>query len=87
MPPECSLLPLAIGEIMVHAAITGKLTVADRYGLMTALLNEDLEDEERAAIDRLLRSVVRGQLTISDQLTANPFEVENYDCQISSSRA
>ncbi|HEY9762543.1 MAG TPA: hypothetical protein V6D07_08465 [Trichocoleus sp.] len=74
MSPKCSLLPLAIGEIMVQAATTGQLTVADRYGLMTALLNEDLEEEERAAIDRLLRAVSRGQLEISDELTANPFE-------------
>lgn len=81
MAPKCSLLPLAIGEIMVQASMTGHLTVADRYGLMTAILGDVLEEEDRAAIDRLLRAVLRGKLKISAQLTATPFEAEAQEVQ------
>lgn len=68
MVPHCSLLPLAIGELIADTAQTGQLTIADRYGLMAAILSDSLGDEERAAIDRILRAVRRGQLRLSDQL-------------------
>ncbi|MBD2256212.1 hypothetical protein H6G13_01370 [Pseudanabaena sp. FACHB-2040] len=75
MDPQCSLLPLAISEILADAATTGQLSLADRYGLMAAILSESLSEEERAAIDRLLRAVLRGRLQISNHLsTAFPYE-------------
>jgi hypothetical protein len=46
------------------------MTKADRYGLMAALLNEELGSEERSVIDRLLRAVRRGRLTIADEVSA-----------------
>jgi hypothetical protein len=46
------------------------MTKADRYGLMAALLDEQLGSEERTVIDRLLRAVCRGRLAIADDISA-----------------
>lgn len=45
------------------------MTKADRYGLMAALLEEELGNEERCIIDRLLRAVKRGRLRLADELS------------------
>lgn len=71
MLPECSLLPLAISEIMADAATTGHLTLTDQYGLMAAILSDSLGEEERAAIDRLLRAVKRGRLRVVAEAPAS----------------
>jgi hypothetical protein len=36
---------------------------------MAALLEESLEDEQRAALDRLLHAVRRGRLTAVDEIS------------------
>lgn len=69
MYPSVRLLPSALSELFAQVTITGRLTIADRYGLMAALLDESLGDEERASIDRLLRSVRRGYVVISNDLS------------------
>ncbi len=63
------LLPGAISEILASSATTYTLTQADRYGLMAAMLSESLEEEERYAIDRLLRSILKGRIHIVDELS------------------
>lgn len=63
------LLPSAISEMYAETSHSGSLTLADRYGLMAALLEESLEEEERRSIDRLLRAVVRGQIQLVDELS------------------
>ncbi|NEO85561.1 MAG: hypothetical protein F6J87_15125 [Spirulina sp. SIO3F2] len=63
--PHLQLLPGAIATILAEAADTKTLTENDRYGLMAAILDESLAEEDRRAIDRLLRSVRRGQLEIA----------------------
>lgn len=65
-----NLLPGAIGEMMAYVSKTGKLTKADRYGLMAAILTGEISDEERQAIDRLLRSVVRRRIQIGNEISA-----------------
>ncbi|GAB4345510.1 MAG: hypothetical protein Fur0042_10210 [Cyanophyceae cyanobacterium] len=40
--------------------------MADRYGLLAALLDDSLNPEERASIDRLLRLVRRGKVVVED---------------------
>ena len=65
-----SLLPSALSELVAQVAESANVTLADRYGLMAAILDESLEDEERAAIDRLLRAVRRGRFQIVDELSA-----------------
>lgn len=58
------LIPGAIGEILVSARTTGKLTVLDRHGLKAAILDESLSEEEQRSIDRLLRAVVKGRIAV-----------------------
>ncbi|HAG83305.1 MAG TPA: molybdenum cofactor guanylyltransferase [Cyanobacteria bacterium UBA12227] len=64
------LLPGALSELFAQATISGFMTKADRYGLMAALLEEELTAEERCIIDRLLRAVRRGRLKLADELSA-----------------
>ncbi len=65
MLTNIQLLPGAIAAMMADAAETGVLTICDRYGLLAAILDEHLSDEERQAINRLLHSVQRGRLRFS----------------------
>lgn len=66
---DTALLPGAIAELFAQTSVTGRLTLADRYGLMSAICQECLSDDEREAIDRLLRSVRRGHLKTVDELS------------------
>lgn len=64
------LIPGAISEILASVSHTGTLTIADRYGLMAAVLDESLEDEDRNALNRLLRAVLKGRVKIVNELSA-----------------
>lgn len=63
------LLPNALADLFATASETGELTLADRYGLQAALLSDAINDEERRAIDRLLRAAVRGRVKLSSALS------------------
>ncbi|MGP1386536.1 MAG: hypothetical protein ACTS2F_23455 [Thainema sp.] len=65
-----TLIPGAISELFAQATATGQLTWADRYGLMAAILSDSLSDEERCAIDRLLRAVKNQRIIIKDEISA-----------------
>lgn len=65
-----NVLPGAIGEIFAEVSQTRKLTKADRYGLMAAIVTESIDDDERDAIDRLLRSVVRQKIALANELSS-----------------
>ncbi|MGD1901345.1 MAG: hypothetical protein ACFB9N_03815 [Geitlerinemataceae cyanobacterium] len=67
--PKIQLLPGAISDMMVSSNKRGYLTVADRYGLMAATLDETLDESERRCINRVVRSVSRGRLRVSDILS------------------
>ncbi len=67
--PEIKLLPCAISEIFFHTSTSGKITLADRYGLMAAILDETLTEEDHQYINRVLRSVVRGKVKIVDEVS------------------
>lgn len=69
MPVVLSLLPTAISDLTAHVAESGSITLADRYGLMAAIFDESISDEERFAIDRLLRAVSRGRFRLVDELS------------------
>jgi hypothetical protein len=58
------LIPGAVAEILASTADTGVLTLSDRYGLMAAILDDTLGEQDRRAIDRLLRAVARGRLQV-----------------------
>lgn len=64
MQSSHQLLPGAISEILVSVGETGTLTLTDRYGLMAALLDEFLAEEEQRAINRILRAVLRGKIKV-----------------------
>ncbi len=63
---KVQILPGAIAEIVAKSSETGYLTLADRYGLMAAIADESLSEDERRAINRLLRLVQRGHITTLD---------------------
>ncbi|MDB9312129.1 hypothetical protein PN462_03370 [Spirulina sp. CS-785/01] len=59
------LLPGAIAEILASATETGALTLSDRYGLMAAALDDTLEEDDRRAVNRILRAVKRGRIQVA----------------------
>ncbi|MEM9540649.1 MAG: hypothetical protein AAGA60_14240 [Cyanobacteria bacterium P01_E01_bin.42] len=58
------LLPGALFELFATSVNTGTLTVSDRYGLMAAILQEDISEEERDTVNRLLYAVRRGRIKL-----------------------
>ena len=64
------LLPSAISELFFQVSRSGQIAHADRYGLMAAVMNENLAEEERSAVDRLLYAISRGRVQLSDELSA-----------------
>lgn len=64
------LIPGAISEILASVTDTGSLTLADRYGLMAAILDDSLDDQDRHSLNRLLRSVIKGRVKIVNELSA-----------------
>ncbi len=63
------LLPCGLAELFADVTTSGHVTLADRYGLMAALLDESLDEEARYSIDRLLRAVCRGRVQIINELS------------------
>ncbi|MGB3402591.1 MAG: hypothetical protein WBA77_07860 [Microcoleaceae cyanobacterium] len=63
------LLPGAISEMIAGVADTHTITKADRYGLMAAILDDSLPEEDRRSIDRLLRSLRRGYVKVVDEIS------------------
>jgi hypothetical protein len=59
------LIPGAISEMLASATETGMLTLTDRYGLMAAVCDDSLNEEERMAVNRILRAVIRGRIKIA----------------------
>lgn len=64
-----NLLPSAISELFAQVTATGVLTLADRYGLMAALLDESISEEERSCIDRLLYALRKGRVQVVNELS------------------
>jgi hypothetical protein len=62
-------LEFAIAELFAQASASGKITLADRYGLLAILLQDSLNEEERNSIDRLLYAVRKGRLRIVDEIS------------------
>lgn len=70
MSVSINLLPGAIAELFAYSSNSGVITVADRYGLLAALLEEGISEEERSSIDRLLHAVRRGHLKVINEISA-----------------
>jgi hypothetical protein len=71
--PQIELIPGAISEMLVSTSQTKVLTVADRYGLMAALLNEFLLEEELQALNRMIRYIVTGRIQVVNQLSNDEY--------------
>ena len=69
MEPQVMLLPFGLPEMLAQVTETGCITVADRYGLMAAVLDESLGDEHRSCIDRMLHALHRGRLKVVDDIS------------------
>lgn len=63
-PPQVRLIPGALSDLFAQVSSSGQITLPDRYGLMAALLDEELASQERASIDRLLYALRRGWLKV-----------------------
>jgi hypothetical protein len=63
-------LPHSISELFAQATSTGKITLADRYGILAALLQDSLDEEEISCINRLLYALRKGRIQIVDELSA-----------------
>lgn len=72
MVPPIRLLPGSIAEILATASETGQISQADRYGLMAAMFEESLDEDEIRALNRLLRAINRGKIKIGDRQTSPP---------------
>lgn len=70
MLPQVQLLPHALSELFATVTDNRYLTLSDRYGLMAAILSDNLSDAERRAADRLLRAIVRGKVQIESPTAA-----------------
>ncbi|MEZ2303910.1 MAG: hypothetical protein ACBR13_19265 [Microcoleus sp.] len=69
METPVHLIPSALGELFAEVNHHRYITVADRYGLMAAIFDETLTEEEKRSIDRLLRAVYRGKIKLVNQLS------------------
>jgi hypothetical protein len=64
------LIPGAISDLFAQVTTSGKITLADRYGLMAAVLEDSMTEDERSAIDRLLRSLYRGRIRVVNEISS-----------------
>ena len=64
MESPLKLLPGSIANILAEVTSSKCLTEADRYGLMAAVFDESLSEDERRAINRILYSVMRGRISV-----------------------
>lgn len=62
---DLQLIPGAISAILADVAETHTLTLGDRFGLMAAVMDEHLTEDERRAINRLIRAVQRGRISLA----------------------
>ena len=74
MPPHLRLLPGAIADLFAQSSSSSKITLADRYGLLAALLEDSLTEEERASIDRILYALHRGRIKVVSEISALPWQ-------------
>ena|GEM_PF-699419 len=65
-------LPFAISELFAQVSVSGKITIADRYGILAVLLYEPTSKEDLYCIDRILYALRKGRLQLTQELSALP---------------
>ncbi|VXD20238.1 conserved hypothetical protein [Planktothrix serta PCC 8927] len=68
-PPIC-LIESALSELFAQVNETGRLTLADRYGLLAAIFDESLTEEELRSLSRIYRAIARKQIEVVDEISA-----------------
>jgi len=66
---EIHPLPCAISELFAQVTASGKITLADRYGLLSVLLHEAASEDELDCIDRLLYGLRKGRVQVIQELS------------------
>ncbi len=54
-----------LSELFVRVMTSGEVTVGDRTLLQDILLNNDLPEEARLSIDRILQGIRRGRIELA----------------------
>ncbi|MEO1589785.1 MAG: hypothetical protein AAFU71_00695 [Cyanobacteria bacterium J06632_22] len=54
-----------LSELFVRVMTSGEVTACDRAQLKALLLNNDLPDEARLSIDRILQGIRRGRIEMA----------------------
>ncbi|NJP11827.1 MAG: hypothetical protein HC866_22090 [Leptolyngbyaceae cyanobacterium RU_5_1] len=72
MSSHC-LLPAALAELFAQVTVTRKITVADRYGMMAALCDDSIGEEELRVVNRILYALKQGRIRVVDELSATSY--------------
>ena len=62
-------LPSAVSELFVQATVSGKITLADRYGILAVLMDQAASEEDLYCINRMLHAVRKGRLQVVQELS------------------
>jgi hypothetical protein len=62
--PTVELIPGAVSAMLADIAHSGRVYEGDRYGLMAACCDDNLDEEERLAVNRLIHAIVRGRVEV-----------------------
>ncbi|MDW8201994.1 MAG: hypothetical protein RML75_12430 [Cyanobacteriota bacterium SKYGB_h_bin112] len=64
-----NLLPTALSEMFLQVTKTKTISKADQYGMLTALLDDSVNEHDLQSIDRILYAVRRGRVQVVDELS------------------
>lgn len=67
---QVQLLPNAISELYAQVTNSGQITLADRYGLMAAVLDESLDEEQRSAVNRIIYAIHKKKLMVVNEISS-----------------
>lgn len=70
MSVQLRLLPGAISDLFAESSSSNQITLADQYGLLAALLEDSITEEERASIDRMLHALHRRRIRVVSEISA-----------------
>ena len=55
--------------LFANANSTGYITLADRYGLMAAIFDDSLAEDEKLSVNRLLGCICKGRIKVIDEIS------------------
>ncbi|HBW57766.1 MAG TPA: hypothetical protein DEF27_08165 [Oscillatoriales bacterium UBA8482] len=66
--PIC-LIESGLSELFAKIHETGQVTLADRYGLLAAIFDDNLTEEELRSLSRIYRAIARKQIEVVDEIS------------------